>query len=194
MIVERGIPYALVFEDDAMPGPDLVRYLRERHFEDADLTILYYAKTWVKKKGAKRVFGGYRSFPCVPGTIMNGAVAYVISIAGARHIAESSLRVKEGADWPACADIFSWRGRWRAVYPQMVDHGGRDSIIDSHGRYTANMAHEDDRSRRLLGVHMPTWRRALKSWRTGIGMRVLGYRRVRGKRRPHFHSEAQHRP
>ncbi len=47
MIDGRGISYSLILEDDAIPMLVLVRFMEERHYEDADLCGLSFSQAWV---------------------------------------------------------------------------------------------------------------------------------------------------
>ena len=57
-IVSENIDYALVLEDDAVPQPDLARYLAGKHYEGASLTQLVCNRrtAYVRRSVARKVF------------------------------------------------------------------------------------------------------------------------------------------
>jgi len=169
-MLDRGIPFALILEDDAIPSPDLPRYLRERHYEDADITSLFYGSAYVRKRGTKILFDHYRSHLCAPITSVYWTVAYMISSAGARHMVENALPVRQRADWPACAEHFKRRKRWRIVHPGLAEHDFEESIISEHGRGQRGIRSK----RHLLGVYIPPMPQMKRSWIMKMRMLVYG--------------------
>ncbi|MCY4006887.1 MAG: glycosyltransferase family 25 protein [Rhodobacteraceae bacterium] len=174
-IVKDEIPYTLVFEDDAIPLPPLLDFLKGRHWQHADLIQLWTGKTFVSWHGAKRLFGNYVSYIRVPRMKNPGAVAYTISLRAARHIVGNALPVDKEADWPSCVDDFIQEKQFRCVYPPLVFHqsieGGVPSIISDHGRW-ANKT-----KRRFLGIYTPPLEQVLRSYRRAPYK--LLYRRLR---------------
>jgi len=155
-IVSENIDHALVLEDDAVPQPDLAGYLAGKHYEGAELTQLYhYDGIYVRRAGARSVFGGYRSYLRAPMMKVTGAGCYVISHRAAKHFADGALPVTCAADWPECTDTLIARRECRVVSPSLVRLEGA-SIIDAAGR--ANKA-----KRRFLGVYVPPFRSMARS-------------------------------
>ena len=168
-IVADGIPYALVLEDDAVPRPDLVPYLAGRHYEGAELTQLSQTgpRTYVRRSGAKSLFGDHRSYLPIRNWKVRGAFGYVISQCAARHFVENALPVIREADWPDCHKALVARREWRVVSPALVRHEDRGaSVIDgadgplTHPRITGRR-----KRRRFLGVYVPHFRKLADSYR-----------------------------
>ena len=181
-VLERGIPYALILEDDAIPLPDLADYIAGRHFVDADLTSLYYfRKAYVRKRFAKHLFGHYKSHLCVPKIDILGAVGYIVSIDAVRHLVKNALPVNTQADWPTCAEHFKRQGRWRLIHPRLVEHppieeGCGASILNDFGRTAVR---SKKKKRRMLGVYIPPRRYIVSSWRRGILLRLQSIHEIK---------------
>ena len=153
-IVADGIPYAMVLEDDVIPAPDLPRYLAGGYHGDAAVTQLYVERPYVRRKGAKPLFGDYVSWLRAPRIEKAGAAAYVMSLDAARHFIERATPVSRAADWPDCAEDLIARREWRVIHPSIVGHPPQEgqSLIDAHGRLEArkNRKFLDGRHRRKL--------------------------------------------
>lgn len=174
MVVERNLPHALIFEDDAIPGPDLPDYISGKFYCDADLTLLGFSSAWIRRWSARRLFKGYRSFECAPGSAARGAFGYIVSYGAALHIVENAVPVCNVADWPNCTDYFKRRATWRLVSPTLVDHLGKvqaDSIITKFGR-------QHRRKRRILGVYVPPMRIVAKSWAMNAIRPLIGLKKI----------------
>lgn len=175
IVVERKLPHALIFEDDAIPGPDLPNYISGRHLGDADLTLLGFHSAWIRRRSARRLFNGYRSLECAPGTAATGAFGYIVSRAAAAHIVKNAVPVNSVADWPKCMDFFKQQATFRLVSPGLVDHLGKDqddSIITKFGR-------QYRQKRRLWGVYVPPMRVIAKSWMLRIFGPLIGLKKIK---------------
>ena len=146
-IVVRGLPYALIIEDDAtLPATlcrDLLEILRALP-SDWDIVQLCAEPThafkpikWLRQ-GREII-----RYSRIPG----GAVGYLMSVAGARKFLARRPR-----EWPVDTDI---RQPWVfgtnvfGVTPKLVGHSGvLKSAVLEYG----------ERSRRRRGVHRPTLR------------------------------------
>lgn len=174
-IVVNDIPYAMVLEDDAIPHPKLVEYLKGRYFEGLDLISLYYSRTYIRSRSAKRLFGGFKSYPSEPGIYIQGAVGYIVSIGAARFLLENALPVRSVADWPACTEEFKSRNSWFLVYPKLVDHARPQKYDDSSIIGSRHIKSK----RRFLGVYIPPWKEVFNSYRRNLLYRLLGFRKIK---------------
>lgn len=156
-IVQNNIPWALVFEDDAIPMADLLIYLRDRHYEHTDLVQIYHQRTYVRRTGARSLFGPYRAWLRTKYR-SPGASAYVISLRGARLIATRAVPIRQVADWPDCVDELIDQMRAEVVSPRLANHTTEGSILSVHGRKA------NKEKRRFLGMYLPPFRLILRSW------------------------------
>ena len=180
-IVERGIPFALVLEDDAIPDPDLPQYLAGEYFRGADLVSLAYRRTHVVKRSAENLFGPYRAYrPFRWLRNPESTAGYVVSRDAARYMAENTIPIVREADWPNCANRFRRNRTWKVVYPRLIKTSysndpadGFMSIIDEHGR-----AHADaGRSRISRGGAKRMFQKVLAE----ICTPLLGLKKIRTK-------------
>ena len=176
-VLDRRIPYAMILEDDAIPQPDLPRFLESRQFQQFDLTQLCYSRTYVRPRNSKHLFDGYTSYLAEPGVDVRGAVAYIVSLDAAKHIVQHALPVVSVADWPVCTEHFKVRQRWHLVHPRLVEHARRnDKEEPSIIRPTVS-----DRKRRFLGVYVPPWpkiARSCKSRLNNLTYPARGFRKI----------------
>ena len=139
-IVRDNIPWALVFEDDAVPSTHLLGYLRGRYYEQTDLAQLYHGRTYVRRTGSRPLFGPYRAWlrTRARSTI---ACAYVISLRGAKLIATRAVPVCQVADWPDCVDDLVKERRAEVIFPHLAEHPKGESILSAHGRRANTDSH-----------------------------------------------------
>ncbi len=162
-IVSRNIDYALVLEDDAVPEPDLARYLSGKHYQDASLEQLVCHNrmiAYVRRSGAKSVFGGYRSSLRAPMMKVSGASGYVISRRAAKHFIENALPIACAADWPDCIETLIAHRECRLIAPSLVRHEDRGVSLISQGGRKRNKER-----RRFLGGYIPPFRAMANSYR-----------------------------
>ena len=131
-MVQEGIQWALVMEDDARVTPDLVEYIEGRYFESADLTQVGFVTTLGRRLGVIEVFGQYRSYLRTK-TKSYGAYGYIISIEAAKHFLKHEQPVYMFADWPPSIHKLIRRKRVRVVHPQLITHAGQHSVIGKEG-------------------------------------------------------------
>jgi len=105
-VQRRNLRHALILEDDAIPSPDLPEYLKDRNFENAEVTCHYYGRAWVRKRSAVPVFGEYRSFECLANSDRPGMAGYIVTAETARYIAENAVPANREADLFTCYDHF----------------------------------------------------------------------------------------
>ena len=159
-IIDKGIKWALIMEDDAIPSYELVAYLEGSHFEGAELTQLIYGiPTYVHRKGNKHIFGKYRSYLRSIAGKTPTAVGYVISNKAAQYILENGIPVNCAADWPECVGNFVHEKEFRIVYPQLIYHSSEksDSILSKYRRKITRT------KRRILGIYIPPMDHVMRS-------------------------------
>ena len=173
-VTDHGIPYAMILEDDAIPQPDLPRYLEGRHFEAFDISSLFYGKTYVRQDRAVRLFGAYESYPCEPGIPVRGAVGYIVSLYAAGHMTKRALPVISVSDWPVCTERFKAQNRWCLVHPRLVDHARRSE----HGQPSIIRPTRIELKRRLFGVQVRPWNDVVRSLKWKLNYRSRGFRKI----------------
>lgn len=158
-IVNEGIDYALVLEDDAIPTPDLKLYLAGGWYKGFDLTQLHtYPKTRVFSRNPIHLFENYFAYPRPPFRC-SSACGYIISNYGSNHFLKNGLPITNHADFPLCVDDLARKKRARIVFPNLIIHPPRRSeqSIINHPAVFKN-------KRRFLGVDIPPFKRILYSY------------------------------
>ncbi len=175
-IVKEDIAYALIFEDDAIPSRDLVRFLKEEHYRMADLTQLFGFRQYVRRDGAIPIFKNFRLYLPMPWLRLPGAAAYIISYAGAKHFMDHALPITAEADWPHCIGALVRKKAVRVVYPRLAGHG---IFEEGATAWSSTLSQSRVRARdpwRILGVFIPPWRSVLFSILRGplkwVGKRI----------------------
>ncbi len=160
-IVDHKIPYALVLEDDALPYHQLRDFISRHHYRDAELTQIYctHQGLYVRRRGAKRIFGKHTSYLRAGRLKCPGAVAYTISNQAARHFVQYATPVKHAADWPECVETLVKQESCRVIYPPLVGHSHErsNSLIDGGGRRAIM------EKRKFFGVYLPPLRKMARS-------------------------------
>ncbi len=122
-IVADAIPYALVLEDDAIPLPDLPRFLAGDYHSGGGLTDLnvWGYSQYVVRGSKRRLFGHYASW-LVPPILWKswGTTGYVIALEAAKYILEHALPVTGPADWPSCVWNLVRMREVRIVLPALI--------------------------------------------------------------------------
>ena len=160
-IVDEKIPWALIFEDDAIPHSDLVQYLKNRHYEDSQFTELgTYFPLYVRKKGQKNVFGKYKSYLPAIGNSPAGAFGYVLSNKSAQFILDNGVPVTNRPDWPYCVGKIIINKEFRIIYPSLVHHpkGTTQSQVEPYRQEVKK------HRRRFWGIYIPPKRAIVDSF------------------------------
>jgi glycosyl transferase family 25 len=151
--------HALIFEDDAIPTPDLKRFLDAGLIATAPMLLFYHHNARVFRRSGRVLFGAVRAFrlalPCF------GAVAYAIDRASATALLGAARPVRGVADWPV--DISDLGAE--VTLPMLVEHppaGPGQSLL------TASRSRKSRRGiARLLGIAYMR-----RKWRKVIARKV----------------------
>lgn len=115
LILEEGLPGAVVLEDDAILTPDFSDFLQAGHHLAEKLVLLDYASgralPWQRKRAGRWLM--YR-----PARRASLNTAYALSRHGAQDLLQAATPVGFLADWPV--DLFHVGAR--LVVPRVVDH------------------------------------------------------------------------
>jgi glycosyl transferase family 25 len=128
LILARGLPGAVVLEDDAIPQPAFAAFLAAGLHRQADLTLFDYDD---KARGllgtGREVLPGLRLWTLA--TTRHLTTGYAVSARGAAQLRREGLPVRGLADWPC--DVT--RLGAKAVAPRLIlrPTRGSDSLIES---------------------------------------------------------------
>lgn len=115
-IIRRGLPGAVILEDDVSVGEKFATFMRTGAYRKADMLLLFHHNTWVRQTPPVQVtedLKGYRI--ALPPYSTAG---YSVSLKAARLIRRRSLPLSAPADWPCNIA----RLHCLAVEPQPVEH------------------------------------------------------------------------
>ena len=151
-ILDDDIPWALILEDDAIPLFDLVPYLENKYYDDAQFTQLIFGMPiYVRRKSQKIIFGKYRSYLCSMAKTPRSAVGYVVSNEAAKYFINNGIPVNHAADWPYCINQLIKNQEYRIVYPPLIHHDPlKKSLLDHYGRSKIKKER-----RRFFGIYVP---------------------------------------
>ncbi|MCX7685508.1 MAG: glycosyltransferase family 25 protein [Acetobacteraceae bacterium] len=121
LIAERGLPGAIVLEDDAIPLPGFAAFLAAGAQEGCDLTLFDYDGARVMIGSRRRPLPGIETWELATGTTL--ATGYAVSRRGAAYLRQAGLPVRRVADWPC--DIT--RIGARVVHPRLIGHPPGDA-------------------------------------------------------------------
>jgi glycosyl transferase family 25 len=127
LIAERGLPGAVVLEDDAVPRPGLAAFLAARGWRGADLTLLSHGTMRVLRWSRREILPGIATWEPLAGPHLT--VGYAVSARGAAALRRAGQPLRGLADWPC--DIT--RLGARVVHPRLVGHpprGDGSSLIE----------------------------------------------------------------
>lgn len=157
LIAERGLPGAVVLEDDAIPRPGLAAFLAARGWRGADLTLLGHGTMRVLRWSRREVLPGIATWePVAPPHL---TVGYAVSAGAAAALRRAGQPLCGLADWPC--DIT--RLGARVVHPRLVGHpprGDGSSLIEAGRAALLPQRREAPRARRYAD---PAWWR--RRWR-----------------------------
>ncbi|MCR8726832.1 glycosyltransferase family 25 protein [Frigidibacter sp. ROC022] len=97
-VVERGLPGAVVLEDDARPTEALATFLKERTYLRAPMILLDHSNTWVIRGSAESYGAGLTAHRVALSPFR--ATGYSVSARAAAEIRALSLPISFIPDWP----------------------------------------------------------------------------------------------
>ena len=158
LIGSRGLPGAVVLEDDAIPLPGFGAFLATGAHEDADLTLFDYDdKTRALRGTARTALPGVTLWTLA--TTRYLATGYAISARGAAWLRREGLPIRTVADWPC--DIS--RLGARVVSPRLILHPPHDAcslIAPSRRTLQQQLERHPPEARRLISRDF--WRLRLR--------------------------------
>lgn len=175
LIVERGLPEAIILEDDARIGADFAAVARGRIRPPGDLVMLDFKKGFYHWRGRVPLGGGLAAYRVAVAPVL--ATGYLMRQKAARHFVENGFPVRERADWPC--DITTLQSY--VVHPRLVAQPP-----SAKGTSHLDAARSDVRSRHRAGMAAGVarvfsaafWRRRVQDWY------ALRYRRLDNTARP----------
>lgn len=117
MILDTGLPGAIVLEDDAILGPAFRNFMQSRCYERADFVQLTHQNARVKRWARPRFSqDGVDYLPLAADAYI--AAGYALTRAAAAHILRGSQPLRAHADWPCPLAPL----RPLAALPQVILH------------------------------------------------------------------------
>ncbi|TGD41404.1 glycosyltransferase family 25 protein [Pseudotabrizicola sediminis] len=114
-IATRGLPGAIVLEDDAIVGPQFAAFVKQKLYKSATLVMLDHSHARVAGPSFDLMPGVRMQYLTLPSCL---TTAYSISTDAAQTLLKAASPVYCPADWPG--DIVSLRAV--ALSPRIVDH------------------------------------------------------------------------
>ncbi len=115
-IMKRGLPGAVILEDDVRVGDDFADFMGAQAYRRSDMMLLFHHNTWVTGKASIRVTEKLQAYRIARPTY--GTAGYALSRKAASTIVRRSTPIASTADWPcniARLDCY-------ALSPQIVYH------------------------------------------------------------------------
>ena len=166
LLAERGLPGAVVLEDDAIPLPGFAEFLAARAYRGADLTLLDYDGALVMFGSRRRLLPGVDGWELAANTTLS--TGYAVSARGAAYLRRAGLPLRAPADWPC--DIT--RIGARIAHPRLIGHppaAEGSTIAEERAAMLRERTRPAKRAARLLEAAY--WRGRLR--------RLLAFRLVR---------------
>lgn len=160
-IIERGLPEAVILEDDALIGPAFADLVNRRISVSGDLVMLDFDEGFFHWRGRQRVSAHLTAHSIAVAPVL--ATGYLMRQSAARYFVCEGLPVSGVADWPC--DIR--RLKSHALYPRIVGHPAPTQSVShlNEQRGTLRSAHKAGRPkgyRRLFSAYF--WRPRLTIW------------------------------
>jgi glycosyl transferase family 25 len=158
LVIERGLPGAIILEDDAILQPLFPEFCNESGFDAADLIVLDYSFTHVWRFSSRPVSTNISA--CLLSLAPSLNTAYSISAHGCSYMVENSFPISRTADWPS--DITKVGAL--AAIPRVVDHPPADvshSSLEAQRRASFEMRYWESRIPQTGGFESRKWRRWL---------------------------------
>jgi glycosyl transferase family 25 len=97
-MVEEGLPYAIILEDDALPTERLRSFVENEEYRRSSLILLYHGAAYIRRLGRTRLSDGTQLAPLAANC--SGTVGYSLDLEAARALMEATTPVRHKADWP----------------------------------------------------------------------------------------------
>ncbi|MDO5706250.1 MAG: glycosyltransferase family 25 protein [Paracoccus sp. (in: a-proteobacteria)] len=125
-ILERGLPGAIILEDDAILEPGFAAFVRSGDYRLVPMVLMDFAFGRAIPFLRRKVCGGHLRKAAVQATVTTG---YCVSESTARKLLSATTPVSQPADWPCnLYDLEAW-----LMVPRLVRHeapGQRMSHLD----------------------------------------------------------------
>jgi glycosyl transferase family 25 len=116
IVLEQGLPGAVILEDDACPTEAFAAFLADKSYSRADMILLDHSNTRVTTGGTLDLGGGIAGRPvALPPFLTTG---YTISATAAAGLRAASLPISFTADWPCDISRFGALATW----PRLIGH------------------------------------------------------------------------
>jgi glycosyl transferase family 25 len=150
-MVDEGIEYACVLEDDAVPRADFGELLQATRAVPADLVLLMhaYGRSWLHQAVGRR-YGRWRFVR--PARFPFCTTAYTLNLRAARILLDATTPVRDLVDWPVGVDAFDVA----AVVPRAVGVDLETPSLITERRYPRVPRAREQWLRGITGV---AWRR-----------------------------------
>ena len=122
-IGKRGLPGALVLEDDAVVDERFGEFIRAGAYRKADMILLGHQRTFTRGTSFKEILPGVKGYQIASPPVR--ADAYSLGRKTAATIRRRSLPLSKNADWPCDISRFDCL----ALSPKLVDWADRQSSI-----------------------------------------------------------------
>ena len=160
-IVERGVPQAIILEDDALVGTAFAALAQGQISAPGDLVMLDHDRGFYRWRNKISVAQGLHAYPIAVTPVL--ATAYVLSRVGAEYFLAHAFPVCKVADWPAdITQIDSF-----AIHPRIADHPD-PAMASSHLTEARYSQRQDHKATRVKGwkrwISKAFWLRRQREW------------------------------
>ncbi len=153
-VLDRGLPGAVVLEDDAVPGAGFARFMANRGYATAGMILLDHSNTRVRRGSGIDLGHGVTGRPVTMSPFLT--TGYTVSASVAADLRRLSLPISFTADWPC--DLA--RVGAVAAWPRLIGHPDADPAQSHIARDRVGQ----HRAGRFLGSDF--WRRWLAKRRS----------------------------
>ncbi len=131
-ILERGLPGAVVLEDDAVPGDAFAAFMASRGYARAGMILLDHSNTRVARVGAVDLGNGALGRPVTMSPFLT--TGYTVSAEAATELRRLSLPISFTADWPCDLSRVGAVAAWPRLIGHPVPDPAQSHIAVDRGR------------------------------------------------------------